>query len=130
MSKNSAAKKARRKKRVAARDQRWVPAEVHADLMAATAIDEALSTRGWEYDAEFSTDEFLSWFYPPSAAEFDDEETEPVTRVWITDPAAPHVVLVGSTAVDPIYDFDVEGLVDALADIESYRAGQPPPKGF
>jgi hypothetical protein len=130
VSKTSAAKKARRKKRVASRDHRWMPAEVHADLKAATEIDALLSRRGWEYDEEFSTDEFLTWFYPPSAVEVDDESIEPVTRVFITDAQVPQVILAGSTSDDEVYQFSVEELAAALVEVESYRAGQPRPAAF
>lgn len=130
MSKASAAKKARRKKRVSTRNDRWMPPEVHADLAAVTELDELLTRRGWEYDEEFSGDEFLTWVYPLSAAEFDDEAIEPVTRVVVTDPAAPQVILVGSTPEGEIYQFTVDELTEGLADLEAFRAGDPLPQGF
>jgi len=85
VSKASAAKKARRKKRVSTRNDRWMPPEVHADLAAVTELDELLTRRGWEYDEEFSGDEFVTWVYPPSAAEFDDffRRAQPHAAGWI-----------------------------------------------
>ncbi|OFJ51077.1 hypothetical protein [Mycolicibacterium grossiae] len=136
MSRSSSAKKARRRKRVASRNARWVPSDVHADLSTVEALDAQLTGRGWEFDEEYSTDEFVTWFYPPSAAEFDDEETEPVTRIWVTDVRRPQVILVGSTASDAAYGLDADGLdaddpeadlAGALAEIEGYRAGDPRP---
>ena len=92
MSRNSDAKKARRKKRQATRDVRWMPDEVKdvlddVDVELAQAVetfDEWLTTRGWTFDAEFSTDTLISWFYEPSAAAVTDDVHEPVTRIWIT----------------------------------------------
>lgn len=134
MSKSSAAKRARRKKRVSTRNDRWLPPEVHADLSAATGLDEALSARGWEFDEDFSSDELLSWFYPPSGIDVPpgaDESTEAVTRVWLTDPAQPHVILVGTRETDGVdYQFAVSDLADSLDEIEAFRAGDPLPEGY
>jgi hypothetical protein len=136
MSKSSAAKRARRKRRVATRNDRWLPPDVHADLSGVTGLDETLTARGWEFDEDFSTDEFLSWFYPPSGIEVppeikDDEAIEPVTRVWLTDPAQPHVILVGSSEADGVdYQFAIADLAGSLDDIEAFRAGDPLPEAF
>lgn len=131
MSKSSAAKQARRKKRLVTRNDRWLPPEVHAELVGVTGLDEILTRRGWEYDEEFSSAEFLSWYYPPSGIEVDDESVEPVTRVWLTDPESPHVILVGSseaTGVD--YEFALEDLEGSLDEIEAHRAGDPLPESY
>jgi hypothetical protein len=133
MSKSSAAKRARRKKRLTTRNDRWLPTDVHADLSGVTGLDEMLTKRGWEFDEDFSSDELLSWFYPPSGIELppetDDESVEPVTRVWLTDPAQPHVILVGTGETDGVnYQFAVEDLADSLDEIEAFRAGDPLPE--
>lgn len=133
MSKSSAAKRARRKKRLTTRNDRWLPADVHADLSGVTGLDETLTGRGWEFDEEFSSGEFLSWFYPPSGIEVPsgDDSIEPVTRVWLTDPEVPHVILVGSSDADGVdYQFTVGDLQDSLDDIEAFRAGDPLPEAY
>jgi hypothetical protein len=134
MSKSSAAKRARRKKRLTTRNDRWLPPDVHADLSGVTGLDEMLTGRGWEFDEAFSSDELLSWFYPPSGVDVPpeitaDESIEPVTRVWLTDPEQPHVILVGSSEADGVdYQFAVDDLEDSLDDIEAFRAGDPLPE--
>jgi hypothetical protein len=141
MSKSSAAKRARRKKRLSSRNDAWLPAEVHADLSGVTAIAELLTGRGWEFDDEFSSGEFLSWFYPPSGidvpagvddpSKIDDESIEPVTRVWLTDPAQPHVILVGTSETDGVdYLFTADDLEESLDEVEAFRAGDPLPEAY
>jgi hypothetical protein len=128
VSKSTAAKKARRKRRIAARNERWLPADVQADVAAVGLIANQIVGRGWEFDREYSTENFITWYYPPSGAEFDDESVEPVTRIWVTDPAQPHVILVGSNDVTHgDYVFTVDELVARLDAIEAYRAGDPRP---
>ncbi len=47
---------------------------------------------------------------------------EPVTRIWLSDPAEPHVLLAGSTEGDGnSYDFGVDELFARLPAIEAYR---------
>ena len=93
MSRKSDAKKARRRKRQAARDASWLPSsefdqaiadEEHLDAIddAVARMDDWLTARGWVPDTGNS--DVVSWFYPPSAAQSDDEDLEPVTRIWIT----------------------------------------------
>jgi hypothetical protein len=61
--------------------------------------------------------------------EVDDESTEPVTRIWLSDPEEPHVILVGSGEADGVdYQFTVEELFDRLDEIEAYRIGDPMPE--
>jgi hypothetical protein len=128
VSKSTAAKKARRKRRIAARNDRWLPPDVQADVEGVAHIANQIVGRGWEFDQEFSNENFITWYYPASAAEFDDEAVEPVTRIWVTDPAQPHVILVGSSDVaQGDYVFDVDGLFARLDTIEGYRAGDPRP---
>ena len=127
MSKSTAAKKARRKRRITARNDRWLPDEVQADVEGVARIANQIVGRGWEFDGEFSTESFITWYYPPSGAELEDESVEPVTRIWITDPAEPHVILVGSSEAGRDYTFSVDDLVARLDVIEAYRFGDPEP---
>lgn len=126
MSKASAAKKARRKRRLVARNERWLPDEVHADVEGVALIASEIIARGWEFDREFSTENFITWFYPLSGVEVDDESVEPVTRIWLNEPDEPHVILVGSGENDGDYLFTVEQLFARLDEIEAYRIGDPP----
>ena len=126
MSKASAAKKARRKRRLVARNERWLPNEVHADVEGVALIASEIIARGWEFDREFSTENFITWFYPPSGVEVDDDSVEPVTRIWLNEPDEPHVILVGSGENDGDYQFTVEQLFARLDEIETYRMGDPP----
>lgn len=127
MSRSSAAKKARRKKRLTGRNDRWLPADVHADVEGVTRIAGEIIGRGWEFDSEFSTEDFITWYYPPSAVEVDDESVEPITRIWLSDPEEPHVILVGSAEDGVDYQFAVDELFARLDEIEAYRLGDPLP---
>jgi hypothetical protein len=128
MSKASAAKKARRKRRLVARNERWLPADVHADIEGVAQIANQIIPRGWEFDRDFSTEDYLTWYYPPSAIEVDDddESTEAVTRIWVSDPEEPHVILVGAGGGDVV--LTVEKLFERLELIEAYRAGDAEPE--
>lgn len=131
MSKDSGAKKARRKKRLTARNDSWLPAQVHADVRGVARIANEIIPRGWEFDREFSNEQFVTWYFPPSGLEeFDvgDESAERVTRIWLTDPQEPHVILVGSTEDDGVdYQFSVEELFGCLDAVEAHRLGDPAP---
>jgi hypothetical protein len=123
VSRASAAKKARRKKRAVARNDRWLPDEMHAEIKGVARIANEIIPRGWEFDHDFSTDDFVTWFYPPSAAEELDEELEPVTRIWLTDPDEPHVILVGSGEDDGDVALTVDELFARLDEFEGHRSG-------
>ncbi len=143
MSRTSDAKKARRRKRQAARDASWLPEpmvdRIRADddrldaVDAALAeIDDWLTPRGWVLDTD-NTD-VVSWFFPPSAAEFDDDDIEPVTRVWVTleeddDEVVLEFgsVLVGFRPDDEPYVLDPDTLTDDIDALEAYRSGLPRP---
>lgn len=127
MSKQSAAKKARRKKRLSTRNESWLPDEVHAEVQGIARIADEIVPRGWVYDDEYSTDDFITWYYPDSGIELaDDDVREPVTRIWVSDPQAPQLVLVGTAEDGAIYSLDVEQLSSGLDAIEGYRVGDPP----
>jgi hypothetical protein len=142
VSRNSDAKKARRKKRQGSRDARWLPDDVieaiegdDVDVELAQAVetfDEWLTSRGWTFDAEFSTETLISWFYEPSAAAVVDERYEPVTRIWITSsgedddfPERVMAVLVGTGGEDEgkLYTVEPEILLAHIESVETYRPG-------
>ena len=137
MSRQSEAKKARRRKRQSARGVTWIPESmVAADGIseAVADIDDWITARGWVLDAE-NADDVVSWVYPPSAASFGDEDREPVTRVWITlVEDDDEVVLefgaavVGAGADDGVYVLDPDSLAENLAVLEAYRLGLPRPE--
>ncbi|GAY18243.1 hypothetical protein [Mycobacterium sp. shizuoka-1] len=144
MSRNSDAKKARRKKRQVSRDSRWLPDHMKGaiddvDVELAQAVetfDEWLTSRGWTFDAEFSTETLISWFYEPSAAEVVDDRFEPVTRIWITAAGADDdfpervtAVLVGTDGAGQgaLYTVAPEVLLAHIDAVETYRPGAAVP---
>jgi hypothetical protein len=146
VSRNSDAKKARRKKRQGSRDARWLPDDVMDTLVgddldvelaqAVETFDEWLTSRGWTFDAEFSTETLISWLYPPSAVDFCDERFEPVTRIWITSsgedddfPERVMAVLVGTGGEDEgkHYTVEPEILLAHIEAVETYRPGAAVP---
>lgn len=145
MSRNSQAKKARRRKRQASRNSAWLPEQVFEEVLAAESevdeigeavavVDEWIVGRGWVLDADNAGDHLVSWVYPPSAAEFGDEEREPVTRIWIVIEEDDEeltltfgATLAGFGADDEAYVLDPETLPVDIGALESYRPGQPRP---
>lgn len=145
MSRDSQAKKARRKKRKVAR-QGWVPNEVVGELdtsgldehaaqllSAAEKFDEFLVSRGWTFDDANTAEGLATWFFEPSAVD-EEGEAEPVTRVWFTVtggeddfPHAVHAVLAGSDEDDGFYTLSPDLLVQRVAELEAYRPGDPEP---
>ena len=148
MSRQSDAKKARRKKRQAGRDARWIPEQAMDALLgdefadepdeleqAVETFDEWLTLRGWTFDTDFTGAGLASWYFGASAAEFDDERLEPVTRVWFKlaggdddFPNAVSAVLVG-TGEDSgaTYMVTPEVLLEHIDAIEAYRDGDAAP---
>lgn len=134
MSRKSRAKQARRKKRQAVQNSRWIPESVLDGLsddieLAAVLerLDEGITERGWVFDEELSDDESALWYFIPSTAEVpDDGEVVPVTTIVMASDDADivHVVFVG-TADD--YQFGIEELFENLDVIEGYRVGDPAP---
>ena len=90
MSRNSDAKKARRNKRRATRESRWLPGDQLDDLVATQAaiatdleaFDQRITERGWAFDEDESDEDFAFWYYEPSAADVDDGEVAVVTTIW------------------------------------------------
>jgi len=145
MSRDSQAKKARRRKRQAAREAAWLPAAAFEDVLSAeaefdeigeavAAVDEWITGRGWVLDTDNAGDQLVSWVYPRSAAKFDDAQREPVTRIWIAVEEDDDelvltfgAALVGAVGDDGLYLLDPETLPDDIAVIENYLPGQPLP---
>ena len=137
MSRNSQAKKARRKKRQITREVRWAPDQGGAGdtalLSAAQEFDEWIVSRGWTFDEENSAEGLVTWYYEPSASDIDGED-EPVTRVWFTVnggeddfPRVVNAVLVGSGEDDGIFMLSPHLLAERVAELEAYRPGDPQP---
>lgn len=132
MSRRTEAKKARRAKRRAVRDARWIPDDT-LDRPADTSIeldefDELLTQRGWSFDDELSDDDHAIWFYPPSGTEVRGEGVQPVTTMWVSaadNGEVVYLLLVGSAAG---HTFTPEWLLECLDVIEGYRAGDPLPE--
>ena len=135
MSRKSQAKQARRKKRQATQNSRWIPEtvldELSGDIELAAVLerlDERITERGWVFDEELSDDESALWYFIPSTAEVpDDGEVVPVTTIAMTSEDADivHVVFVG-TSDD--YQFGLEELFENLDAIEGYRVDSPIPE--
>ncbi len=147
MSRKSADKNARRKKRQSARNSRWLPDgapqpqqdEVHDPELveAVQKFEDWITERGWAFDLEFSSRGLASWYYEPSVTEFDDEQYEVVTRVWFTvgeyrDEDFPNLlsaVLVGTGGEDDgaLYTASPDQFIAQIEAIEAYRPGDPVP---
>jgi hypothetical protein len=145
VSRQTDAKKARRKKRRAARDENWIPEpllnELADDVELATELerfDERITERGWTFDEEFSEPGFACWFYAPSGADVDEPHMESVTRICASDgdtsdlpdgaPPFPHAVSVFLVGHNEILTLTPDELFEHLDVIEAYRFGDPPPQ--
>ncbi|MCB0950288.1 MAG: hypothetical protein KDB44_13635 [Mycobacterium sp.] len=135
MSQRSAAKRARRRKRQAVRDQTWIPAPVREHLAEELEIagqledfDERLTARGWAYSEDADDEVGVAWFWPPSVAEVADDTEQVTATVVLLTPddggEIAHVVFVG-TSED--YQFDLEELFEHIDILEAYRLGRPLP---
>jgi hypothetical protein len=130
-----AAKEARRRKRQAARDARWMPESALDDVVdnveladVLEAFDELVTQRGWMFSEEFLDEKSVLWFWPPSMVETTGDEVTPVTTIVMfanDDAEIAHVVFVGT---NDDYPFATEELFDHLDVIEAYRSGDPLPE--
>ena len=136
MSRRSESKKTRRKKRRATRGVGWVPDSVMADLVATEAaiatdleaFDRRITERGWTFDEDESDEDFVFWFYEPSATEVDEAEIAPVTTIWMSaaeDAEIIHLMLAGASESSEFTPEEFFGHVEA---IEAYRTGDVPPE--
>ena len=135
MSRQTEAKKARRQKRRAVRDARWIPEPVLDDVVdnleladVLERFDELVAQRGWVFSEEFSDEESALWFWPPSLVEATGDEVTPVTTIVMfadDDAEIAHVMFVG--AKDG-YEFTIDELLDHLDLIEVYRVDDPLPE--
>ena len=136
MSKGSAAKRARRRKRQAVRDQTWIPAPVGEHLADQFEIageledfDRRLTARGWALSEDDDDEEGVAWYWPPAVAEVEDDTEQVTATVVLLTPddggEIAHVVFVG-TSLD--YQFGFEELFDSIDIVESYRMGEPLPQ--
>jgi hypothetical protein len=132
VSRQSEAKKARRKKRRATRDANWLPEDVVDDVADELELaefleyfDELIAQRGWTFDDENSDERGVAWVYEPSYADSEDYEGHPTT-IWINADNADFVYLafIGSREG---YRFEPEALLEHLDMIEAYRLGDPAP---
>jgi hypothetical protein len=132
VSKRGDAKKARRRKRLAA--TRRIPAAIVDQLAAIpdgivadlAAFDERITERGWTFDEQESDENYAVWFYEPSGAEVGDGL--PVTSLWLDaaeDGEVARVVFVGTTEQ---HAFSHDELFERLDIIEAYRNGDPVPE--
>jgi hypothetical protein len=129
VSKRTDAKKARREKRRATRDDNWIPEglldELAEDVVLVEELerfDARITERGWTFDDEQSDEEFAIWFYPPSGAKVGDG-LEPVTTVWMYAPENAelvHLIRVGSAGD---VQLSPDEFFERLAEIEAYRSG-------
>jgi hypothetical protein len=135
VSRQTEAKKARRQKRRAVRDARWIPEPVLDDVVdnleladVLERFDELVAQRGWVFSEEFSDEESVLWFWPPSLVEATGDEVTPVTTIVMfadDDAEIAHVMFVGTKDG---YEFTIDELLDHLDLIEVYRVDDPLPE--
>jgi len=134
VSRRTEAKKARRNKRRATREVSWLPdneleglvttqAAIATDL---EAFDQRVTERGWTFDDDESDEDFVFWFYEPSAADVHADDVAPVTTAWMSadeDAEIVHVMLAGAAESS---EFTPEEFFERIDAIEAYRRGGPP----
>lgn len=136
MSRRSEQKKARRNKRRAANNATWLPDNVIEELVSTQAaiatdleaFDERVTERGWTFDEDESDEDFVFWFYEPSAVDdVDATEVAAVTTIWMSadeDGEVVHLMLAGSS--DDV-ELAPDAFLDRLDTVEAFRAGDPAP---
>jgi hypothetical protein len=135
VSRQTDAKKARRKKRRAARDANWLRDDVLNELVASEAaiatdleaFDQRITERGWTFDEDESDEEFVFWYYEPSAADVDGDGVAPVTTIWMSadeDAEIVHLMLAGT---DKDSEFTPDEFFERVDVIEAYRNGDSTP---
>jgi hypothetical protein len=135
VSRRSEDKKARRRKRQAARGSSWLPDDVLNELVSTQAtiatdleaFDQRITERGWMFDEDESDEDFVFWYFEPSAAEVQGDEVAPVTTIWMSadeDAEVVHLMFIG-TAQDS--EFTPDEFFEHVETIEAYRLGDPLP---
>lgn len=92
------------------------------------AFDQRITERGWTFDEDESDEDFVFWYYEPSAADVDEGEVAAVTTIWMSadeDAEIVHLMLPGGS--DDI-EFGPDALVEHLDVVEAYRLGDPLPR--
>jgi hypothetical protein len=136
VSRRTDAKKARRNKRRAAREVSWLPEGQLEELVSTQAaiatdleaFDARVTERGWTFDDDESDEDFVFWFYEPSATDVDADDVAPVTTTWMSadeDAEIVHVMLAGAKDSS---EFTPDEFFDRIDAIEAYRAGNPRPE--
>jgi hypothetical protein len=137
VSRQTEAKKNRRKKRRAAQHANWLPENALDELVTTQAaiatdleaFDQRITERGWTFDEDESDEEFVFWLYEPSGADVDDDELAPVTTIWMSadeDAQVVHLMFVGTADSS---EFTPDEFFESIEVIEAYRLGDPRP-GF
>jgi len=91
------------------------------------AFDARITERGWTFDEDESDEDFVFWFYEPSATEVEGDEIAPVTTIWMSadeDAEIVHLMLAGSAESS---EFTPDEFVGHAEVIEAFRAGDPQP---
>jgi hypothetical protein len=136
VSRRTEAKKARRNKRRATRAVSWLPDNELEELVTTQAsiatslevFDQRITERGWTFDEDESDEDFVFWFYEPSATDVDADDVAPATTAWMSadeDAEIVHVMLAGTTETT---EFTPEGFLEVVDAVEAYRTGDPPPE--
>jgi hypothetical protein len=132
VSRQTEAKKARREKRRAAKDARWIPEpvldEVADNFEVADVLerfDELVTQRGWIFDDENSDERGAAWVYEPSESRTDGG---PPTTIWISAEDNLEFVYLLLNGTTEGYRFEPDALLEHLDTIEAYRVGDPPPE--
>jgi hypothetical protein len=136
VSRRTEAKKARRNKRRATREVSWLPDNQLEELVTTQAsiatdleaFDQRITERGWTFDEDESDEDFVFWFYEPSATHVDADDVAPATTAWMSadeDAEIVHVMLAGATDSS---EFTPDEFFERIDAIEAYRAGDSPPE--
>jgi hypothetical protein len=92
------------------------------------AFDARITERGWTFDEDESDEDFVFWFYEPSATDVDSDGLAPVTTIWMSaaeDAELVHLMLAGAAEST---DFPPEEFFRHVDAIEAYRHGDQPPE--
>jgi hypothetical protein len=132
VSRQTEAKNARRQKRRAVRDARWIPEPVLDDVAdnleladVLERFDELVTQRGWTFDDENSDERGAAWVHELPGSGTDDG---PPTTIWISAEDNAEFVYLLLTGTTEGYRFEPDAFLEHLDTIEAYRGGDPPPE--